>query len=128
MIGTGTIGTGIFLAGDSACAPCPQISTGRIDKISHSCGDLIGCRIQCEVTSVDNVDFSVRHILAVAFRLAGVEREFILAPDHQQSRQLLAHPGLPLGIIFDVRAVVVEEVNLNLALAGLVEKVKLIGP
>src|SRR5258706_4519454 len=38
------------------------------------------------------------------------------------------HPSLPPGIVFDVGAVVVEEVALNLDLAGLIEKSKFIRP
>jgi len=35
---------------------------------------------------------------------------------------------LPSGIVFDVGAVVVEEVGLNVHLAGLIEKVKFVRP
>ena len=38
------------------------------------------------------------------------------------------HPSLPPGIVFDVGAVVVEQVALNLDLAGLIEKSKFIRP
>src|SRR5438445_9654414 len=38
------------------------------------------------------------------------------------------HPSLPPGIVFDVGAVVVEEIALNLDLAGLIEKSKFIRP
>src|SRR5437588_10769133 len=38
------------------------------------------------------------------------------------------HPSLPPGIVFEVGAVVVEQVALNLDLAGLVEKSKFIRP
>jgi hypothetical protein len=40
----------------------------------------------------------------------------------------LTHPSLPPGIVFDVGAVVVEEVALNLDLAGLIEKSKFVRP
>jgi hypothetical protein len=38
-----------------------------------------------------------------------------------------AHPCLPLGVGVDVRAVVIEEVALNIHLAGLAKKGKFIG-
>src|SRR5258707_15452082 len=38
------------------------------------------------------------------------------------------HPSLPPGIVFDVGAVVVKEVALNLDLTGLIEKSKFIRP
>src|ERR1700682_327207 len=80
------------------------------------------------MTGVENVNFGLRHVLAVAFRLPKVEREVILTPDYQEARLLLAHPSLPLGVGVDVRAVVVEEIALNVGLARLVEKVKFISP
>src|ERR1700688_898193 len=80
------------------------------------------------MAGVENMNFSVRNVLAVAFRFAGFEREVVLTPDDQQARLFLAHPGLPLGVAVDVGAVVVEKVALNLGLSGLVEKEKFIGP
>src|SRR5580698_4515395 len=38
------------------------------------------------------------------------------------------HPSLPPRIVFDVGTVVVEEIALNLDLAGLIEKVKFVRP
>src|SRR5260370_29791101 len=98
----------------------------RSDKASDQCGDFIRRRVQCEMTGVENVNLSVPHIVAIGLRLREIEREVILPPDHQQARLLLAHPGLPLGVILHVRAVVVEEVALNVGLAGLVGKIKFI--
>src|SRR5881392_2413967 len=46
-------------------------------------GNFICSRIEREMARIENVDFGLRHILTVAFRFAGVEREIILAPDHQ---------------------------------------------
>src|SRR5208282_6018645 len=80
------------------------------------------------MTAVDNVNFSVRHIFAIAFRLARVERELILAPYHQQARLLLAHPRLPFRVGVHVGSVVVEQIALNLSLAGLVEKIEFVSP
>jgi hypothetical protein len=50
------------------------------DESLHQRGDLIGCSVQCEMTAVDNVNFGIWHIFAIAFRFARVEREFVLAP------------------------------------------------
>ena len=80
------------------------------------------------MTGVEKVNLSVRHIVAIGLRLREIEREVLLAPHHQQERLLLAHPCLPLGVILHVRAVVVEEIALNVGLARLVEKIKFIGP
>ena len=74
------------------------------------------------MTGVEKVNLSVRHIVAIGVRLREIEREVLLAPHHQQERLLLAHPCLPLGVILHVRAVVVEEIALNVGLARLLEK------
>jgi hypothetical protein len=60
------------------------------------------------MSSINDVYFSVRHITAIGFRLRGIERELILASDHQQVQLPFAHPGLPFRIGVDVRAVVVK--------------------
>src|SRR6266851_5661789 len=117
-----------FSIAASAGAPRLQLPARRSDKGSDQCGDLICSSVQCEMTGVENVNFSFRYILAVAFRLAQIEREVILAPDHQQARLLFAHPCLPLRIGIYVGSIVVKQVALNLGLAGLIEKVKFIGP
>src|SRR5438270_7345021 len=80
------------------------------------------------MTGIENVNFGLRYVFAVAFRFPKVEGEVILTPDHQQPRLLRAHPSLPLWVGIDVRAIVVEQVALNVGLAGLVEKGKFIGP
>jgi hypothetical protein len=45
----------------------------KADKTQDQCRDLIRGRVQCEMTGVKNVNLSVRHVLAIAFRLAGIE-------------------------------------------------------
>jgi len=79
------------------------------------------------MTGVKNVNLSIRHILPVPLRFAEIERQVIPAPDHHQARLLLAHPCLPLRVGVHVGAVV-EQITLNLGLAGLTQKIKLIGP
>src|SRR6266487_5104673 len=86
--------------------------------------NLIRGGIEREMARIEDVDLGLRYVLAVAFRLPKVEREIILTPNHQQAWLLLAHPSLPLGVSVDVRAIVVEEVALNVGLAGLVKKGK----
>jgi len=52
------------------------------DEVSHQRGYLIRGGIQGEMTSVENVNLSVRHIPAIGFRLREIELEIIFAPDH----------------------------------------------
>src|SRR5206468_6565702 len=80
------------------------------------------------MTGVENVNLGVRHILAVAFWLARIEREIVITPDHQQARLFLTHPSLPLGIGLYIGAIVVEQIALNLRLLRLIEERELVRP
>src|SRR3989442_14694513 len=77
---------------------------------------------------IEHVDFGFGHIAAIGVRFGKLEGQVVLPPEDEQPRLLLVHPSLPFGVGVDVGAVVVEEVALNVSLAGLVEKSKLIGP
>src|SRR3989441_13271901 len=90
--------------------------------------NLIRCGIEREMTRIEYVDFGLRQVAAIGLRFRKLERQVVFAPEDEKSRLLLAHPSLPLGVGVDVRAVVVEEVALNVGLAELVEKGKFIGP
>src|ERR1700704_4225139 len=80
------------------------------------------------MTCIEDMDFGLRHVAAIILRFRKLEGQVVFAPKDEKPRLLLAHPCLPLGVGVDVRAVVVEEVALNVGLAGLIEKVKFIGP
>src|SRR5216683_3964147 len=97
-------------------------------ELTHKRRNLICFGIEREVSSVENVNLSVRYVPAIGFRLRNVERRVILTPNHQQPRLPFAHPCLPPAVGVDVRAVVIEEVALDIHLAGLAKKGKFIGP
>src|SRR6266568_4307216 len=80
------------------------------------------------MTGIEHVDFGRRHVTAIGLRFRKLERQVVFAPEDEQPWTRLTHPGLPLGVGLDVRAVVVEEVALNVGLAGLVQKREFIGP
>src|SRR6266446_2271439 len=101
---------------------------GSVEKIANQFRDLIRRGIEREVTSVEYVDPSVRHISPIRLRLRQLEREIVFAPDYEQSRLSLTHPRLPPWIRLDGRAVIVEEVALNVRLHGLTEKSEFVGP
>ena len=112
-------GAALSPATDRAARRAACFYSLRLHEIMHQRRNLIGFRVEREVAGVENVNLGVGHILPVALRLAEIERQVMLAPDHQQTRLLLAHPGLPLGVGVDVRSIVVEEVGLNIRLSGL---------
>ena len=80
------------------------------------------------MTSIEDVDFGFRYIFAVTFRFSEIEREIVLTPNHEQTWSSLLHPCLPFRIGVDVRSIIVEKIALNFGLAGLIQKVKLVGP
>ena len=93
-----------------------------VHKIANQTRNLVCLGIQREVSRVEYVDLRFRHVHAVPFRLAGIEREVVLAPDDQEPWLRLLQPCLPLRISGDVRAVVIEEIALNLRLPGAFRK------
>ena len=108
--------SGLFRKTALAMKPCTSAAISSAFVSSAKCPASSTCTL------------SVRHILAVAFRLAEVEREIVLAPEHQKPRLRLLHPRLPLRIGIDIRAVVVEEIALNLRLPWCVQKGVFIRP
>src|SRR5215470_18641307 len=80
------------------------------------------------MTGVEHVNLSVGHIAAIGLWLRAVEREVIPAPDHQHPRLPLAHPCLPFRVGLQIGSIVVEQLALNVSLAGLLEKGKFVGP
>ena len=44
------------------------------------------------------VELRIRHVFAVPFRLAGIERGIVPAPDDQELGLCLPQPRLPLGL------------------------------
>ena len=94
----------------------------------HELRDLIRSPIEREMARIEDMDFGLRHVAAIGLGFRKLEGKVVFAPEDEKPRLPLAHPNLPLGVGVDVRAVVVEEVALNVGLAGLVEKGKFIGP
>jgi hypothetical protein len=64
------------------------------------------------------VDFGVRKIALERLRTGSDERGIVPPPDHKNRWPVLAQPRLPRRIRSDVRPVVVQQIGLDLALAG----------
>jgi hypothetical protein len=52
-----------------------------LHELTYQCRNFIGFGIKREVSCVEHVHLGVRYVLAVAFRLANIEREIVLAPE-----------------------------------------------
>src|SRR5882762_7984363 len=98
------------------------------DEASHQGGDLVCRRVEREMTRIEDMHERILHIPPVRLRLRPVEGQIVLTPNHEESWLRLAHPRLPLGIGLDIRAVVVEEIALDVGLAWPIEKGELVCP
>ena len=74
------------------------------------------------------MDLGVGHVPPVGLRLGRQEGQVVASPRHQQRRPVLAQPLLPGRVAGDVGAVVVEQVGLDVVLAGPPEEGELVGP
>src|SRR5882762_4202276 len=99
-----------------------------VHEIANELRNAVRRGIEREMTRIQNVDFGIRHVAAIGFRFRKLEGKVVSAPEDEKPRLVFAHPGLPLGIRVYVCAVVVEEIALNVGLAGLAEKGEFIGP
>jgi hypothetical protein len=79
------------------------------------------------VAGVKHMDLGLRNVAAIGLRLRDVERRVIFAPEDKKSLLTLAQPRLPAGVGFDIGAIIVEEVGLNVRLPGLAKKRELVG-
>jgi hypothetical protein len=46
----------------------------RPHELTYQSRNFVRCRVQCEMTTIYNVDFSIGHISPVGFRFRGVKR------------------------------------------------------
>src|SRR5260370_42502961 len=67
----------------------PEYSFLRLHELIYKRRNFIRFGIKSEVSCVENVNLSVRYIAAIGLRLRQVEREVILAPNHQHPRLLV---------------------------------------
>src|ERR1700741_4890172 len=62
----------------------PSVLLLRPHKLAYQRCNFIGFGVEREVSCFESVNLRVRYVFAVAFRLAEVEREIVLAPEDQQ--------------------------------------------
>src|SRR5260370_35711405 len=108
-------------------SPCPRSRNAiplreRWRPLRHEApdelGNLIRGGIEREMPRVEDMDFGRRHVATIGLPFRQLERQAVLAPEREQARLRLPHPGLPLGAGVDVRALVVEQVASKVGPAG----------
>src|SRR6266508_2792788 len=85
--------------------------------------DLVEPVLYGEMAAVEHVQLGLREVPQVGAAALGGEEDVVLSPEDERLRPALAQERLPLRIERDVRAIVVEEVELDLAGAGAFEEV-----
>src|SRR6266478_6315845 len=72
--------------------------------------------------------FSTRHVFAISLGASNDKRRIITAPENQHGRLMIAKPFLPNRISPQIVLIIKEQIRLDVRLARLVQKVKLVRP
>jgi len=80
------------------------------------------------MAGIEEMHFGVRKITQVRMCTVFGEDLVVLAPDDQHRRLAFAEKGLKLRIERDIRAVIVEEIELDILVAGTVEQGLIVNP
>src|SRR5688572_27693266 len=106
----------------------PVLNESAGEKVAHQARDFFTPVFQREMSGVEQMQFGPREILEV--RTCAVRREdhVVLAPDDQRRRLTLAEELLELRVQAQVRAVVVEQVELDLDIARAVQQRLIVQP
>ena len=80
------------------------------------------------MAGVELVDFGIRQVALERLATGRDERGIVPPPDHQRRRPVRAQPRLPCRIGRDIGPVVVQQIGLDLALAGFRQVGIFVGP
>src|SRR5688572_32774143 len=106
----------------------PVLDESAGEEVAHQARNLCTLVLQREMSAIEQVQLRARQILEV--RTCAVRREdhVVLAPHDQRRRLTLAEELLELRVQLEIRAVVVEQVELDLDIAGSVEQSLIVQP
>lgn len=88
------------------------------EEVAHERGDLGGVGLEREVAGIEQMDLGVGEIALERLCAGGQERGVVLAPRGEERRPVLAEVGLELRVEGDVRAIVEDQIELDLLRAG----------
>src|SRR5277367_4759240 len=91
---------------------------GPLKEVPYEGSYLLRLIVQREVAGIENMNFRIGHVPPVRIGFRDLERRIVLAPHNQSRRLVLLEPCLPGRITRDVGAVVVEQIALDVGLAG----------
>jgi len=107
--------------------PLLTVSSARQESPDQVRGQ-VGLLVESEVAGVEDVYLGVWHVPSAGLGLLDLERGGVAAPHDLQGWLAFAKPVIPGGIARDVGAVVVEQIGLDVLLAGPAEEGELVGP
>src|SRR5215472_15324851 len=99
-----------------------------VHEVIGQADDLRRLLIQSEMAGVENVNVCAGNIIFVCLCTGYDKRRIIASPHYEHWRLMIAQPLLPNWIGLEVILIVVKEVDLNVRLARLIQKVIFIGP
>jgi hypothetical protein len=101
---------------------------GRQEEVPGQERHRIGRFVECEMTCIENMNLSRRHVAPVGLGFIDLKRRVIATPEHEERRLMAVQPRLPCRIARDVGPVVIEQIHLDVALARTAQEGELIGP
>jgi hypothetical protein len=87
-------------------------------KRKNKTRDVVVFLVQRKMAGVEQVDLGIRQVALERLRAGSDERRIVPAPGHQNRRLVVTQPCLPRRVRSDVCPVVVQQLGLDLALAG----------
>src|SRR5690625_1904977 len=93
------------------------------DELNGQLGYLLEVIVECEVASIEEVEFGSRQIFQVGARTRLGEEEIILSPGEEKGRTSLTEPLLPSGIGGQITLVIIEQVEHDLVSTRSIEPV-----
>src|SRR4030095_284804 len=98
-------------------------AAGFCEEVADVSCDQVAVLFEREVTGVEQVELQVLQITFVGFGPLRRKNEIVFSPHNKRRRLALTEVSLPPRVERRVRAVVVEELQLNIFVAGAVEQI-----
>src|SRR5882724_10124071 len=80
------------------------------------------------MSGIKNMHLRTRHVFAISLSASNDKRRIITSPKHQHARLMITKPFLPNRISLQIVLIIKEQIRLDVRLARLVQKVKLVRP
>src|SRR5262249_1741534 len=106
---------------NSRCSRAARYSA-LTEKFAHPLSDETAEVFECEVASIDQVQFRVRNISLVSLGSFNGEERIVFSPENEHSRLPAAEVLVPTLVEREVRLIVVKKIQLNRGVPRTLEK------